>query len=191
MSEIANEIGSQPGSWGRAATVASQVGGTLPRRGERVAAVGCGTSLFVARAYAALRESRGQGETDAFPASEFPRGRRYDRIVAVTRSGTTTEVLRLLEQLGPGSRVVITADAGSPAATLADARIVLDFAEERSVVQTRFPTSVLAMLRAHLGENVASAITDAQRALHEPLPAEPDEVEHAVFLGHGWTVGIA
>ena len=38
------------------------------------------------RAYASLRESTGQGETDAFAASEPPRGRRYDRVVAITRS---------------------------------------------------------------------------------------------------------
>ena len=107
----------------------------LPRRGERVAAVGCGTSLHMARAYAVLRESSGHGETDAFPASEFPAGRRYDRVVAITRSGTTTEILRLLAQLDPGSRVVLTADAGSPARSLADAFVVFAFADERSVDQ--------------------------------------------------------
>ncbi|CAM5647475.1 Sugar isomerase OS=Streptomyces alboniger OX=132473 GN=CP975_15870 PE=4 SV=1 [Streptomyces alboniger] len=50
----------------------------------------------MAQSAAALREASGQGETDAFAASEFPPGRSYDRVVALTRSGTTTEVLELL-----------------------------------------------------------------------------------------------
>ena len=44
----------------------------LPQPGERVAVVGCGTSWFMAQAYAALREASGQGETDAFAAIGVP-----------------------------------------------------------------------------------------------------------------------
>jgi fructoselysine-6-P-deglycase FrlB-like protein len=191
MSAIAREIASQPECWRRAAALADSVAGDLPLPGDRVAAVGCGTSLYVARAYAALRESAGHGESDAFPASEFPASRRYDRVVAISRSGTTTEIVRLLAGLEPGSRIVLTADGGSPAVEVADRAVGLDFADERSVVQTRFATSVLAMLRAHLGEDLTKAIADAERALGEPCPAEPERVEHVAFLGHGWTVGIA
>jgi fructoselysine-6-P-deglycase FrlB-like protein len=93
------EIGSQPGCWRRAVEVAARSLDLLPEDGERVAAVGCGTSWFMAQAYAALREAAGKGETDAFTASELPRGRRYDRLVAITRSGTTTEVLTLLSEV--------------------------------------------------------------------------------------------
>jgi len=191
MSAIANEIASQPACWRKAAEMAPGLEADLPSEGERVAVVGCGTSLYVARAYAALREASGRGQTDAFPASEFPGTRSYDRVMAITRSGTTTEILRLLGGLEPGSRVLITADASSPAVSLAEARVVLDFADERSVVQTRFATSVLAMLRAHLGEDLAPTIAAAERALEEPLPGDPEDIDHAVFLGHGWTVGVA
>ena len=45
----------------------------------------------------------GQGETDAFAASEMPLGRRYDRVLVLSRSGTTTEILQLLDRL-PGHR---------------------------------------------------------------------------------------
>ncbi|MFL5796621.1 MAG: SIS domain-containing protein [Actinomycetota bacterium] len=192
MSVTASEIGSQPACWRMAVEMAGAVQADgLPRRGERVAAVGCGTSLYVARAYAVLRESSGYGQTDAFPASEFPGRRPYDRVVAITRSGTTTEILRLLGDLDSGHRLVLTADAASPAASLADDRMVLDFADERSVVQTRFPTSVLAMFRAHLGEDLTRAIADAERALDAPLPADPNGIDHVAVLGHGWTVGVA
>lgn len=191
MSEIAHELASQPDRWKRAAEVSITARRELPTDGERVGVAGCGTSLYMARAFAALREARGRGETDAFPASEFPSGRRYDRILAISRSGTTTEVVHLLERLDSVPRTVITAEADSPAADLAEASIVLDFADERSVVQTRFATSVLAMLRAHLGEDLEGAIADAERALTGPLEPEPTGFAHVVFLGHGWTVGIA
>lgn len=189
MSEIAHEIASQPACWARAAEVALTVRAELPQPGDRVAVVGCGTSFYMARSVAVLREAQGGGETDAFPASEFPSGRPYDRIVAISRSGTTTEVIHLLERLDGVPRVVVTADAGSPASALAETSITLDFADERSVVQTRFATSALALFRAHLGEDLGPAIADAERALSEPPDTAP--FEHVAFLGHGWTVGIA
>jgi fructoselysine-6-P-deglycase FrlB-like protein len=190
MSETEREIASQPASWRRAAAMAAGVGAALPARGERVAVVGCGTSWFIAQAYAALREGSGSGETDAFTATEFPAGRRYDRIVAISRSGTTSEVARLLPELHAPSTAV-TAVADTPIPRAADEVVLLDFADERSVVQTRFATSVLALLRAHLGEDLAPAIADAERALAAPLPHDPTAFEHFVFLGHGWTVGLA
>ena len=110
MSDIATEIASQSACWRVAADLVHAAQEALPRPGERVAAVGCGTSLFVSRAYAALRESSGHGETDAFAASEFPGRRRYDWVVAITRSGTTTEVLRLLGRLDPGSIETLLAE---------------------------------------------------------------------------------
>jgi len=59
------------------------------------------------KCYAALRESAGLGETDAFAASEAPTGRAYDRVVANHPIRTTTEVLDLLEHVD-GPSVAIT-----------------------------------------------------------------------------------
>jgi fructoselysine-6-P-deglycase FrlB-like protein len=192
VSEIAREIASQPGCWRASAMLAAEVADTLPSDGERVAAVGCGTSLFVARAFAARREAAGKGETDAFAASEFPFGRRYDAVLAITRSGTTTEVLRLLERLANGPpTMAITADDRAQAGALADRAIELGFANERSVVQTRFATSALALLRAALGEDLAGPIADAEAALAMGATPEPTRFDRFTFLGHGWTVGIA
>jgi fructoselysine-6-P-deglycase FrlB-like protein len=185
---VDDEIASQPGCWRRAASLAARVELALPHRGHRVAVVGCGTSWFVAQAYAGLRERAGHGETDAFAASEFPAGRRYDRIVVVTRSGTTTEVLDLL-RAHRAPTTVVTADGNSPAADLAGDAVVMDFADERSVVQTRFATSAIALLRAHLGER--PPVADAEDALAAPLPVRPEEAEQVTFLGAGWTYGLA
>jgi fructoselysine-6-P-deglycase FrlB-like protein len=191
MTFVKVEIASQPECWRRAAESAGSPG--LPARGERVAAVGCGTSWFMAKAYAALREQAGEGETDAFQASEFPLGRRYDRVIAITRSGTTTEVVELLDTLTGGRTptTVLTADPAQPAAALADEAIVLDFADEKSVVQTRFATSALALLRAHLGEDIGPVAADAEVAVRMPLPVHPALTEQITFLGRGWTVGLA
>src|SRR5215470_13751675 len=186
------EIASQPECWRRAAALLPDVAGLLPRPGERVAAVGCGTSWFIAQSYAAARESAGQGETDAFAASEMPIGRRYDRVLALTRSGTTTEILQLLADIGASQpTVAITADKDTPIAAAADALITLDFADEKSVVQTRFATTELALLLAHLGVDVESAAQAAERVLASPLPAALTAGRQFTFLGTGWTCGLA
>ena len=191
MSAIAQEVATQPDCWARAAELAIPLRDELGAQGRRVAIVGCGTSLYMARASAALREASGMGETDAFPASEFPSDRSYDRVVAISRSGTTTEVVQLLGRRGHEPRTVVTADAASPVASLAETSVVLDFADERSVVQTRFATSALALFRAQIGQDLAPVIADGERALTEQLMPDPTRFEHVVFLGHGWTVGIA
>jgi CRISPR-associated protein Cas5a/b/c len=189
---VEREIADQPACWRRAAELAATPLPGLPDPGERVAVVGCGTSLFIAQAYAALRESANLGETDAFAASEMPVGRHYDRVVALTRSGTTTEVLDLLGGLrGTAPTTAITADPTTPVMTAADQVVVLDFADERSVVQTRFATSALTLLRAHLGQDVTDAIADARRAVAEPLPTGVIDRTQFTFLGVGWTVGLA
>ncbi|MCT9144264.1 SIS domain-containing protein [Streptomyces violarus] len=192
MTHVEDELISQPECWTRAASDAAGYAEALPAAGERVAIVGCGTSYFMAQAAAALREDAGQGETDAFAASEFPYGRGYDRVVALTRSGTTTEVLGLLGRLKGRTRTTaITADPDTPVMKAADELAVLDFADERSVVQTRFATTALTLLRAHLGLHSDTAVTDARTALAEPLPEGLVECSQFAFLGRGWTVGLA
>ena len=186
------EIASQPACWLRAAGLAGDVAGVLPARGERVAVVGCGTSWFIAQSYAALREASGHGETDAFAASEMPVGRRYDRVVALSRSGTTTEILQLLAQLdGTVPTLAITASAQAPVAAAASAVIALEFADELSVVQTRFATTELALLRTSLGHDVEQAAQDAERVLAAPLPEDLLAARQFTFLGTGWTYGLA
>jgi fructoselysine-6-P-deglycase FrlB-like protein len=186
------EIASQPGCWRRAAELAPEVASLLPAPGERVAVVGCGTSWFIAQSFAAAREAAGQGETDAFAASEMPPGRRYDRVLVLSRSGTTTEILQLLARLaGHTPNVLITADLATAAAAAADAVIGLDFADELSVVQTRFATTELALLLTHLGEDVGPMAAAAERVLDGELPAELLAARQFTFLGAGWTCGLA
>jgi fructoselysine-6-P-deglycase FrlB-like protein len=188
MSAIEHEITSQPDTWRRAGELAGRA--PLPPHGERLMVIGCGTSYHIARAYAALREAAA-GETDAFAASELPAGRTYPSVLAISRSGTTTEVLRALRAIDGVPTSVITAVAGSPAVEAANRAVVLEFADERSVVQTRFATSTLALLRAHIGHDLAPVIADGEVALSAPLPADPTRFARIHLLGRGWTVGVA
>jgi fructoselysine-6-P-deglycase FrlB-like protein len=186
------EVASQPACWLRAADLAADAAAVLPGPGERVAVTGCGTSWFIGQSYAAAREASGQGETDAFAASEMPAGRRYDRVLVLSRSGTTTEILELLALLGRGApTVAITASADTPVAAAADEVIALDFADEQAVVQTRFATTELALLRAHLGEDIAPVAAAADRVLAAPLPPALTKASQFTFLGTGWTCGLA
>ncbi|WP_326779533.1 SIS domain-containing protein [Streptomyces longwoodensis] len=192
MTHVEDELRDQPECWTRTAAQVADHAQALPAPGERVALVGCGTSYFMGQAVAALRETSGAGETDAFPASEFPHGRRYDRVVALTRSGTTTEVLDLLARLRGHTRTTaITADPDTPVMTAADDLVVLDHADERSVVQTRFATTALTLLRAHLGLHTDAVVADARTALETELPEGLVDCGQFTFLGRGWTVGLA
>lgn len=190
------ELVSQPEVW-RRAIEQSKGEHLLPADGERIAVVGCGTSWFMAQSYAAAREAAGKGVTDAFAASEAflnhnSTGRQYDAVIAITRSGTTTEVLELLEALrGKVRTVAVIGDVNSPIIALADAVIGLPYADEKSVVQTRFATTALVYLLTSLGIELGTAIEHARTAVTEPVSQELLDAEQFTFLGTGWTVGLA
>ncbi|SRR5580765_45352 len=190
------EIATQPDDWARVLSRLPEALQVLPRHGETVAVVGCGTSFYMAQAYAALREAAGHGLTEAHAASEYPTTRSFDRVVAISRSGTTTEVIDLLERLrGAGQRTTaIVATEGTPVPRLATEALLLPEVDERSVVQTRFATTTLALLRAGLGEDLQAAIADARAVLAEPEEqalADLSDIGQVTFVGRGWTVGLA
>ena len=211
-SHLAAEVASQPAAW-RAAIARVRtdpsVADRLPAAGERVAVLGCGTSLSVARAYAALREGSGLGVTDAWQASDHRLSRGYDRVVAITRSGTTSEVLGALAALadlsgGETPRVtVVTATPGTPVLDLGDPVLLPDLDEE-SVVSSRFATGLLMMLRAHLAATGSTAADTSETVLDQAIEdaeaalAEPDDTlelvrrpEQITFVGTGWASAIA
>ena len=52
----------------------------------------------MAQSYAGFREEAGGGESDAYAGSEFNHGRTYDKLIVISRSGTTSEVVDLLKK---------------------------------------------------------------------------------------------
>lgn len=189
MSHSQAEIDSQPEIWAQVAEVAPGLVGKLPKKGEKVAVVGCGSSWFMSQCYAALRESAGHGETDAYVGSEFNYNRKYDRIVTISRSGTTTEIIDFAKQNKIPS-VLITAIKDSPIAQHTSDEIVMEFADEKSVLQTRWATAALGLLRIHLGFDLRSIIDDAKKALQEEI-SDLVNTEQISFLGRGWCYGLA
>ncbi|PII84149.1 sugar isomerase [Leucobacter sp. OLJS4] len=191
---MAAEIATQPETWARAEQMRAEQA-LLPAHGERVAVIGCGTSWFMAQSYAVLRERAGRGVTDAFAASEAFVDRGYDAVVALTRSGTTSEVLELVRDLkaadGAPRIIGVIGDPDSPLVDLVDDAVLLPFADEQSVVQTRFATTALALFRASLGEGLDAAIADAATAVAAELDPELVAAEQTSYLGMGWTVGLA
>ena len=197
MSFLMDEIASQPGCWTQAIELAAAAGRRCPAagrtgRGDRLRILAQRGPLLCGHA-----RGRRPGETDAFPASEVRADRRYDRMLYISRTGTTTEVLEAIRHAPPGVvTTAVTADPSAPLAREAQQVVLLDFADERSVVSSRFITSAIVLLRAHLGASVpgaevASLPSQAVRELAHPLPAGLAERTEFTFLGRGWAAAVA
>jgi glutamine---fructose-6-phosphate transaminase (isomerizing) len=188
------EIASQPDCWASAYAQATSRPAGLPASGERVLVIGCGTSYYVAAAYAWLREQAGHGMTDAVIGSEVPPVlRTYDRVLAISRSGTTTEVKLALDGMKSGVPVTaILGELGTPIGDSVTDILDLSYADERSVVQTRFPTTLLTLLRTHLGEGraaITELIDQARRIVETPVAQSAPR--QLVVLGSGWAAPLA
>lgn len=192
VSYFSVELASQPAVWRRAQGVAGELRSKLAADGSRIGLIGCGTSLYVSQAVACFRERQGAGETDAFPGSEVPPRRPWESVIAVCRSGTTTEVIEAVTALRERTEVLaITAQAGSPLAELVAAELDLPFADEQSVVQTRFATTVLSLLLGAYGWDVEGSARRAESFLSEPLPDWAADISHFAFLGRGVGAALA
>ncbi|MCQ3803439.1 MAG: SIS domain-containing protein [bacterium] len=188
MSITRAEINSQSEVWSDSRV--PELARGLPERGAWVGITGCGTSLHVAQSYAAFREDNGHGLTDVFPASLAPQ-REWDVLIALSRSGTTTEVVEAIRRSRAGKVVALTATEGSPIASKADVSLIAPFADEQSVVQTRFATMALLVLLTSVGYQIERAAADLSGNGVEPRPADVGGRSHFVFVGTGWTYGIA
>ena len=188
MSTTRIEIDSQPAVWASPEVV--RVAGQLPGPGARVGAVGCGTSLHVVQSYATFREQSGHGTTDAFAASLAP-ARDWDFLIALSRSGTTTEVLNAIRASTAGKTIALTASEQSPISHEVDVTLAIPFADERSIVQTRFATTALLTLLASVDYPIHRALDDGSGRAASLPPTVVDGRSHFVFVGVGWTHGIA
>ncbi len=184
------EIRSQPEIWERVLSDPGLGLGRLPQSGEKVLVLGCGTSYYMGDSWAQLRNGAGLGRTRAAIPSELTWVEPDEVVVAISRSGTTADVADALSSLRTSHRIVgIVGTPGSPIEELCDGRVLLDFADEKSVVQTRFATSGFLALRQAIGLVPRNLLAQVRDALADPLPL--GNQDHVVFLGSGWGVGIA
>lgn len=186
------ELTTQPEMWSRAISLPSAQLALLPSQGEKVIVIGCGTSYYIGDAYAYLRNDAGLGRTRAAIPTELTWIDDDEHIVVVSRSGTTADVVDVVKRYRTTHRITaVLGDVDTPLGELCDRVVHLGFADETSIVQTRFATTVLTALRASIDAIPAHLIADARAALELPLPADPSLVKHVVFLGHRWSVGLA
>ena len=146
-----NEIFSQPEAWAQALDVVAQarprLQALLSAAYDQVLFTGCGSTYYLSLAAAALFQELTGRLARAVPGGELllnPQtalaGSGKTLLVAVSRSGSTTETVRAVEQFKQHKRgpvLAITNYAEKPLAGLADLAIVIDKGQEQSVAQTR------------------------------------------------------
>ncbi len=213
------EILSQPEAWAAALDVLRAQ--TTPFQsfftaGQYRALVftGCGSTYYLALAAAALWQGLTGLPTRGLPASEIwlaPHAtyvaNRKALLIAVSRSGETTETLRACEtfRAAGGEVLTISCYPGRPLTALGHFNLVLPSGQEESVAQTRaFTTLYLAtvMLAAIAGNKPALAqelwqlpaagrrVLDQAGPLARQWGASP-ALDRFYFLGSGLRYGLA
>lgn len=182
------------------------------RAADEVLVIGCGSTHYLAMTAAALLRDAGL-RAWSLPSSELLPSSQHQLVapgrtvvLAISRSGTTTETTRAVEhcrRLGVRHVVAITCDPGSTLATEADLVLSAHEAQERSVAQTRSFSTMTVIMSA-----VAGALADedllhlralpeaahaALEASREPMRAlgRSTVLDSYYFLGSGSLFGIA
>jgi glucosamine--fructose-6-phosphate aminotransferase (isomerizing) len=213
------EISNQPPAWRAMLQDAERQAGALrgywrPEKMQEVICIGCGSTHFLARTAAAIFQEVTGVSGKAYPASDlllFPdmalSNGAARMLVAISRSGETTETLRAMETFrardaGPIIGVVCYPDTSLE--RLASASLVAREAHERSVAQTRSFTSMLVAVQALISimadqplssrfcelPELGAALIEENLGLAKQLGGDP-ALERFYFLGGGPFYGLA
>jgi glucosamine--fructose-6-phosphate aminotransferase (isomerizing) len=212
------EILSQPEAWVAALELLQEQRASLqffnPDRYAQVLFTGCGSTYYLALSAAALTQALTGRPSRAFPASElwlspktcYTVGRTL--LVAVSRSGETTETLRACQAFiaeGRGDLITLCCYPDLPLAGMGTFNLVLPSGQEQSVVQTRafsslfLGTVALACLWAHRDDlfDSLSRLPEAGRRILEEYASLAAELgvdgglDRFYFLGSGPRLGLA
>ncbi len=213
MSHTEREILSQPDVWAKTLDdVDPHEAAHLLRQADEVVVIGCGSTHYLAMTAAALLRGAGV-RAWSLPSSELVPTAQPQLVdppktvlVAISRSGTTTETTRAVEHFlrHGGHRVLaLTCDPTSTLATQADVVLLAPEAQEVSVAQTRsFSTMTLVMsaVAGAVGDadllHLRNLPSDAKTVLEKSrgpmqLLAQSPALEAFYFLGSGSLFGIA
>jgi len=140
-----NEIKSQTEAWAQALDVVNA--SALPKAGDydQVLFSGCGSTYYLSLAAAALYQELTGRTARAVPGGELLLNSQTiltdqkTLLVAISRSGTTTETVKAAEKFKAEKRgdVVVISNYDEVLSRLADVNIVIDKGQEESVAQTR------------------------------------------------------
>jgi glucosamine--fructose-6-phosphate aminotransferase (isomerizing) len=207
------EIKSQTKAWTQALEVTSC--SSLPKAADydRVIFTGCGSTYYLSLASAALYQELTGRPARAAPGGELllnPKGfltNQKTLLVAVSRSGTTTETVKAVEKFRAesGGDVVVISNYDEALSRLADVNIVISQGQEQSVAQTR---SFASMYVAATVFCARLAGCDDQLSAMRELPKEGEKLmekyesfakeigedldfDSFYFLGSGIRYGLA
>jgi glucosamine--fructose-6-phosphate aminotransferase (isomerizing) len=208
-----NEIKSQTEAWAQAIALVREK--ALPEAGnyEQVVFTGCGSTYYLSLAASALYQELTGCAARAVPGGELlfnsqtVLSSQRTLLVAISRSGTTTETVKAVEKFKREKRgdVLVISNYDEALSRLADVNIVIDKGQEESVAQTRSFASMFVAATA-MSTRMAGRrdLFDAMKEL--PLvgsrlidryesPAKEVgsnlEVDRFYFLGSGSRYGLA
>ena len=170
------EILSQTEAWAQALDVVNA--SDLPKAGDydQVLFTGCGSTYYLSLAAAALYQELTGRSAKAVPGGELLLNSgtvltdRKTLLVAISRSGTTTETVRAVEKFKNEKHgdVVVVSNYNEALSRLADVNIVIDKGQERSVAQTRSFASMYVAVTAFAAKLAGgSDLLDAMKKLPE------------------------
>jgi len=139
------EIKSQTEAWGQALDIVNA--SDLPKAGDydQVLFTGCGSTYYLSLAAASLYQELTGRSAKAVPGGELLLNSgtvlidRKTLLVAISRSGTTTETVKAVEKFKNEKRgdVLVISNYDEALSRFADFNIVIDKGQEQSVAQTR------------------------------------------------------
>ena len=208
------EIKSQSEAWQNALDVANAA--SLPETAgyEQVIFTGCGSTYYLSLAAASLYQELTGRAARAIPAGELllnpqtvVRENVPQLLVTISRSGTTTETVRVAERFkaeGRGEVMAVT-NYDSTLANLSDASLVIPEGQEESVAQTRSFASMYVAVTAlcsrmagredfletmkklpEIGKRLAENYESLAKEMGENL-----DFDRFYFLGSGIRYGLA
>lgn len=213
-----DEIVSQPEAWNAALTTIQQnkdaITAMFAKKYDQIVFTGCGSTYYLSLSAAALKQELTGRSARAVPGGELLLNPKSyltpgkSLLVAVSRSGSTTETVRAVEKFREekrGNVIVITNYGDQPLTKLGDLCLVIEAGQEKSVAQTR---SFASMLVAATGLCAAAVGNGELLAAMEGLPrvgerlikdysvtarqlGENLEYERVYFLGNGFRYGLA
>jgi len=207
------EIKSQTEAWAQALDVVHA--SPLPKAGDydQVLFTGCGSTYYLSLAAAALYQELTGRLAKAIPGGELLLNsatvltNQKILLVAISRSGTTTETVRAVEKFKAEKRgeVIVISNYDEVLSRMADVNIVIDKGQEQSVAQTRSFASMYVAATAFAAKMAGRddlleamkklpAIGDLIMSKYEVYAKEIGEnlnFDRFYFLGSGIRYGLA
>ena len=211
------EIMSQPDAWTQALEYLQQQTPALttinPQQYDDIIVTGCGSTYYLAQAAAILFQTLSGTSAKGLPASEIwlnpdttYHPSRKTLLIAVSRSGTTTETLRAVtsfKENAHGQVITLCCYPESDLASMGDINLILTAGQEKSVAQTRaftvlyLATVFLAHHWANKSTNELNKLPDACTRLLESYEGLAERLgrnaqfDRFYFLGSGARYGLA